>query len=230
MSYNKTLQSNNTDLQVILDTINALPEAGSGELPVLTNPANASELLEGKELIDGKGKIVAGSMPNNGSIALTMDGIDTKTVSIPEGYTSGGTVSLDGTIDEEVEEQTDLIEQIKNAANNLPEVGSGSGGNGTCTLVITFGDYVDYCIFTYISQNKGVIKRGTEFSYTSGSTVTFENVDSNILIIDGTGTYDDLYFTYSDALELLNRDDGGITFFKIKASNSTINLHIYSRD
>lgn len=138
MSYNKTLQSNNTDLQAILNTINALPEAGGGELPVLTNPANASELLNGKELIDNKGKIITGSMPNNGSIALTMDGIDTKTISIPEGYTSGGTISLDSTIDEEVEEQTDLIEQIKNAANNLPEAGS-SGSAETVTIVNNTG-------------------------------------------------------------------------------------------
>lgn len=77
-------------------------------------------------------------MPNNGSIALTMDGINTKTISIPEGYTSGGTVSLDGTIDEEVEEQTDLIEQIKNAANNLPEAGSSDSAE-TVTIVNNTG-------------------------------------------------------------------------------------------
>ena len=35
-NYNSTLQSNNTDLQAILNTINELPEAGV-KLPSLTN-------------------------------------------------------------------------------------------------------------------------------------------------------------------------------------------------
>jgi hypothetical protein len=54
-------------------------------------------------------------MPNNGAIASTMDGINTKSITIPSGYTSGGTVSLDDTIDNEVDEQTDLIAQITSA-------------------------------------------------------------------------------------------------------------------
>lgn len=131
-NYNTQLQTHNSDLQTVLQTLQT--KASGVKLPNLTDPANASELLSGKELIDQEGKILTGSMPNNGSIALTMDGIDTKTISIPEGYTSGGTISLDGTIDEEVEEQTDLIEQIKNVANNLPE--AGSSGNGSIETVV----------------------------------------------------------------------------------------------
>ena len=122
-NYNTQLQTHNSDLQTVLQTLQT--KASGTKLPDLTNPATASELLSGKELIDQEGKVLTGSMPNNGSIALTMDGIDTKTVSIPGGYTSGGTVSLDNTIDDEVNEQSDLITQIKNAANNLPEAGNG---------------------------------------------------------------------------------------------------------
>lgn len=54
-------------------------------------------------------------MPNNGSISETMDGIDVKTITIPSGYTSGGTVSLDNTIDNEVKDQAELIAQIQTA-------------------------------------------------------------------------------------------------------------------
>ena len=131
-TYNTQLQSNNIDLQEVLQTLQT--KASGTKLPELTNPADASELLSGKELIDQISKVLTGSMPNNGAIEMTMDGIDIKTVSIPEGYTSGGTISLDGTIDEEVEEQTNLIEQIKNAANNLPE--AGSGGSGSIETVV----------------------------------------------------------------------------------------------
>jgi surface protein len=63
-------------------------------------------------------------MPNNGAISSTMDGINTKSIAIPAGYTSGGAVSLDNTIDNEVDAQTDLIEQIKNTVNELPDASS----------------------------------------------------------------------------------------------------------
>lgn len=124
-NFNSNIQTNNADLQAILDTINALPEAGGVELPELTNAGTSADLLINKEFINGNGNIVIGSMPNNGTITKTMDGINTKSVTIPSGYTTGGTVSLDNTIDNEVTEQADLIAQIKNAVDNLPEAGIG---------------------------------------------------------------------------------------------------------
>lgn len=113
LNYNTQLQSNNVDLQAILNAINNLPEASTGvELPKLTNPASASDILVSKEAINANGMKITGSMLNNGTITSTMDGIDVKSVTIPEGYTSGGTVSLDNTIDNEVDTQADLIAQI----------------------------------------------------------------------------------------------------------------------
>jgi hypothetical protein len=85
---------------------------GGIELPELSNEGSASDLLSGKELIDADGNIVTGNMPNNGAISSTMDGLNTKQVIIPAGYTSGGTVSLDNTIDNEVDIQANLIAQI----------------------------------------------------------------------------------------------------------------------
>lgn len=79
-----------------------------------TSDANATEqkILAGYSgYVDGE--LVEGSMPDNGVIQKTFDGITQKSVSIPEGYTDGGTVGLDDTIDNEVGVQTDLIDQIK---------------------------------------------------------------------------------------------------------------------
>ena len=134
MSNKTQLQTNNASLDGYISRIQAakevaatLPEAGGVvELPDLTNEGSTSDLLSGKELIDQEGKIITGSMSNNGTITSTMDGINIKSVSIPEGYTSGGTVSLDNTIDNEVNDQADLIAQIKSIVDNLPEAGSGS--------------------------------------------------------------------------------------------------------
>jgi hypothetical protein len=115
-----SIKQNITSLQNLLEQVNALPDAGSGgiELPELTNPAEASDILENKEVINANGSKIIGAMPNNGTITSTMDGIDIKSITIPEGYTSGGTVSLDDTIDNEVDTQADLIAQIVNVLEN----------------------------------------------------------------------------------------------------------------
>lgn len=115
--------NNTTQLEALLAKVNALPEAI--DLPELTNEAVASELISGKELIDAEGNKITGIMPDNGTISSTMDGINNKSVTIPSGYTSGGTVSLDNTIDNEVTEQTDLIAQIRTVVDSLPEAGGG---------------------------------------------------------------------------------------------------------
>lgn len=123
--FKENLELNNGELQKILNTINALPETGGVELPELINEGTAADLLTGKQLINQDGEIVEGTMPNNGEITTTFDGIDSKSFTIPSGYTSGGTVSLDNTIDNEVTEQADLIAQIAavvddKAGNSIP--------------------------------------------------------------------------------------------------------------
>jgi hypothetical protein len=121
MSNKTIIQSHNIRLNNLLEDINNLPEAGDIELPVLDNEGAAADILSGKQLINQDGQVVTGSMPNNGNIAQTMDGINTTSVTIPSGYTSGGTVSLDNTIGNEVATQTDLITQIAAAVDGLPE-------------------------------------------------------------------------------------------------------------
>jgi hypothetical protein len=83
-NYNSTLQSNNTDLQAILNTINELPNAGGGTtLPTLTNEGSASDLLSGKQLIDSDGEVVTGTIPTKTSSNLSASGA---TVTVPAGY------------------------------------------------------------------------------------------------------------------------------------------------
>ena len=58
-----SIKNNTTSLQELLEAVNNLPNAGSGgvDLPELTNEGTESDLMLGKELIDGDGRVVIGS-------------------------------------------------------------------------------------------------------------------------------------------------------------------------
>lgn len=181
-----SIKDNTISLQNLLSIANALPEAGGVELPELSNPATASELLLNKKLIDQEGNIVTGAMPNNGTISSTMDGINTKSVTIPLGYTSGGTVSLTDDIDNEVDAQADLIAQIKSTVNSLPEADSGGNGSiGTFTLKVVSESEPFYAL-----ERIDYMSNGMSNFWENDSVLRYELVIQNIdinsyIIIDG---------------------------------------------
>lgn len=59
-SNNEALNVNNLNLQSLIDQANALPDAGSVELPSLANEGSAVDLMLGKELIDADGNKITG--------------------------------------------------------------------------------------------------------------------------------------------------------------------------
>lgn len=62
--------------------------------------AIAADVLDGKVIVDASGNKLTGSMPNNGGVGGTIDGLTTTSKEIPAGYTTGGTVSLTSDIEE----------------------------------------------------------------------------------------------------------------------------------
>ena len=78
-------------------TVGAIPEVYQD---VSTVTAGAADVLTGKVIVDATGKPVPGTMPNNGALSLTIDGLTTTSVAIPTGYASGGTVSLTSDIED----------------------------------------------------------------------------------------------------------------------------------
>lgn len=64
--------------------------------------AVAGDILYGKKAhssSSGSAVALTGSMPNNGAISGSIDGLSTTSYSVPSGYTSGGTVSLTSDIE-----------------------------------------------------------------------------------------------------------------------------------
>ena len=61
--------------------------------------ATAAQILDGATAyVDGE--LVEGTMANNGATSLEIDGMQTTSVAVPAGYTSGGTVTLTNSIEQ----------------------------------------------------------------------------------------------------------------------------------
>lgn len=78
-------------------TVAAIPAAYQD---VTSVTAAAGDVLTGKKIVSSTGTVVTGSMPNNGATGGSIDGLTTTSVTIPAGYTTGGTVSLTSDIED----------------------------------------------------------------------------------------------------------------------------------
>lgn len=97
--------------------------------------STAATTLTGSKFVSSSGQLTSGTMLDNGAISSTMDGLETKSVSIPAGYTSGGTVALDSTIDNTANSQATQIDEII----ELLEEKSAGGGGSTIAYTVHVG-------------------------------------------------------------------------------------------
>ena len=77
-------------------TVAAIPAAYQD---VSSVTATAPQVLANAIFVDDEGAVTAGTMPNNGTISGTIDGITASSYTIPAGYAAGGTVSLTNDIE-----------------------------------------------------------------------------------------------------------------------------------
>jgi hypothetical protein len=79
--------------------VEAIPDAYQD---VTVVDATAAEVLSGKKIVNKAGEVVTGTMANNGSVTASIDGITVTSVTIPAGYTAGGTISLTSDIEDQL--------------------------------------------------------------------------------------------------------------------------------
>ena len=130
-----TIQNVKPNLQALLAKAQALPT----KLDTSDATATASTMLAG-ETAYVNGVKVTGTMPNNDTISKTIDGLNTKTATIPSGYTSGGTVTVDDTVDNIANNQATLLAQAISALENKA---AGSGGEDVSIEVAEYSEQLD---------------------------------------------------------------------------------------
>lgn len=77
-------------------TVGAIPDTYQD---VSSVTATAADVLANKVIVNSEGALVTGTMPNNGAISAEIDGLTTTSYQVAAGYTTGGTVTLDGSIE-----------------------------------------------------------------------------------------------------------------------------------
>lgn len=78
-------------------SVAAIPDAYQDVTAVT---ATAADVLVDAKFVSAEGKVIEGTMPNNGATGASIDGLTTVSYTIPAGYTTGGTVSLTSDIEE----------------------------------------------------------------------------------------------------------------------------------
>lgn len=113
---NGSYSAKNDGLDGYDEVVVNIPESGGTDVSGVT--ATPDDVLEGAVFVNSQGEEETGTIPRNGDTSATFDGIEVKSVEIPAGYTTGGTVALDGTIDGHVDDQATLIAEITAALGN----------------------------------------------------------------------------------------------------------------
>lgn len=168
------------DLIAQIKSLASQKASSSGGLDTSDATAEASEILLGKTAYV-KGAKKTGTMPNNGDVSTTFDGIETTEVEIPKGYTSGGTVALTNDIPNEVDIQTELMGQIQAALEGK----AGAGGiNPSGTLNIT--ENGSYDVTNYASAEVNVPSEGCDHTSVAQATPSITVSSSGLITAKAT--------------------------------------------
>lgn len=194
------IQNNTTELQSILNIINNLPEAGSGE-PELQEktitPTTSSQTVTPDSGYDGLSKVTVNAMPTatqaTPTISVSTSGLITASSTQAAGYVAGGTKSATKQL------TTQAAKTITPSTSSQTAVASGVYTTGVVTVAAIPSTYVkptvtkDATTYTPTTSNQSIAS-GT---YCSG-TQTIEgdanliagNIKSGVSIFGVSGSYE----------------------------------------
>lgn len=186
MSYKTELQSNNVDLQGILDKVNALPEMEEApELPTLSNPAAAAQILSGYEVLDQHGIKLTGIMEDNGAVSQALNAGGSYT--IPAGYHNGsGKVTSNS-----LASQTSATAAAADIASGKTAWVNGSKVTGTLVPASVVSgtiqtDTYDEITIPALKGKNNFILAGAPLSGDGGAMGKADDTIYNIMYINGT--------------------------------------------
>ena len=176
---------NTTQLQNLLAKVDALPEAGNGELVLQSKSIDPTESVQlvtpnsgynglSQVMVGAISKVYIGSEVLKKSAQTYMPGVNNQTIASGQYLTGAQTIKGDANL---------LAGNIKSGVNIFGVIGSyeGSGSSGgvaveTCTVTITSNCIDTY--FYYLSYYDG----GYHFESSHGVNVTLNNVVCNSMI------------------------------------------------
>lgn len=174
MSYNTHLQQNNAELRSILDTVNALPEAGSGGAPAepVLQEKNVTPTTSAQSVIpdsgyDGLSKVNVGAIPSeyivpNGNLEITQNGSHNVTE-----YASVEVNVPSEDVSTVLTEQENLISELQEL---LRVKSSGGSGGGTDTR------FVDCAMGTLTEVNDDTITKTRQYAFSHNSSLVTVNL------------------------------------------------------
>ena len=141
-NYNSNLQTNNTDLQAILNTINELPEAGGD--PVLQDktvtPTTSKQTVTADSGYDGLDTVTVNAMPTatqaTPTVNINSSGLITASATQSAGYVTAGTKSATKQL------TTQAAKTITPSTSSQTAVASGRYTTGTITVAAIPSTYV----------------------------------------------------------------------------------------
>lgn len=112
-------------------------------LPTLTDPADAGEIVSGKQAIDQNGSILTGTMPSNPAISETLEAGER--YQVPAGYTPGGTVQAASLASQTpgTATQDDIIQGQTAWVNGVQITGALEPGTDTSDATATAADILE---------------------------------------------------------------------------------------
>lgn len=193
-------------------TVNPIP---SQYKPLTTTTtATVGNILNTKTAYNSDGQLITGNMANNGSTGGTIN-TKTGTVTIPEGYTSGGSVSISSTEQEKI-----IADNIKQGVTILGVTGTASGG-GTPVLQTktvkssteqdeTYTPETGYDGFSSVTVQKFNLQTKTINPGTSDKTVTPSSGYDGFsqVTVKGVPLQTDKTVTLTSAIETIRPDTG----------------------